>query len=629
MSGFVGIIHGDSPLQYKEIMEQMLNTIIHRGPHSKGIYSDDQVTLGLRKLDLSNEAEQPITTDGENVLVFNGKIYNDNEIREQLEQLGHTFQTTTDSELLLKGYNEYGVDILQKIRGTFAFCIWDRKQDLQLLSRDIFGVKPLYYTQNTTDGSILFGSEMKSFLPCPSFKKEINKDALRPYLTFQYSSMEETFLKGVYKLTPGSYMTIQNGKMNSQSYSELQFKETSETLDIHVKNIQTVLKDSVDLHKVSDVEVGSFLSGGIDSSYVAKLAQPEKTFSVGFKGYESIFDETSLAKALSEELHFENIQKHLTADECFQVIPKIQWHMDEPQSNLSSVPLYFLSEMASENVSIVLSGEGADELFGGYEWYKPSEKLEEYKKVPVGLRKMIASIASAMPQNRYTSFLQKGALPVEQRFIGQAFVWDEQDALDVLKEDYRHGPSVWDIVRPFYEKVKGEDDTTKMQYLDLHLWSTGDILVKADKMSMAHSLEVRMPFLDREVFKVASRIATKYKVSTTDTKIALRKAALEELPEAWAKRKKIGFAVPVRHWLREEKYYQMVRTTFEKSYVGEFFNQSLLINYLEEHYEGKANHARYVWTVYVFCMWYEQFFPEKCGIDQNRWSSNTEELVNS
>lgn len=615
MCGFVGFIHGETPLQYENVMKQMLNTIIHRGPDGEGIYSDERLTLGLRRLNLSEEVEQPITSDGENKLVFNGKIYNYKEIREQLEELGHTFQTNTDSELLLKGYNEFGVDILQKIRGVFAFCIWDKKRDVQLLARDIFGVKPLFYTQNTTDGSILFGSEIKSLLPHPSFKKELNKDALRPYLTFQHSSMEETFFKGVYKLTPGSYMTIQNGQMNIQSYWEFQFKETSETLDVHVKNIQKVLKESVDLHKESDVEVASFLSGGIDSSYVAKLAQPKKTYSVGFKGYESIFDETSLAKALSEELNFENKQKHLTADECFQAVPTIQWHMDEPQSNLSSVPLYFLSEMASKDVSIVLSGEGADELFAGYEWYKPSEKMEKYKKVPVGLRKMIAKIANAMPENRYTSFLQKGALPVEQRFIGQAFVWDEQDALEVLKEDYRQGPSIWDIVKPYYDKVKGEDDTTKMQYLDLHVWNTGDILVKADRMSMAHSLEVRMPFLDREVFKVASRIATKYKVSPTDTKIALRKAALEELPEEWAKRKKVGFPVPVRHWLKEEKYYNLVRNTFEQPYVGEFFNQARLINYLVEHYEGKANHARYIWTVYVFCIWYEQFFPEKCGLE--------------
>lgn len=617
MCGFVGFIHGTQPFQYKNFMKQMLETIVHRGPDSDGIYSDEKVTLGFRRLsilDLSTAASQPFSTENEDiVLVFNGEIYNYRELREELISYGHTFQTTSDTEVLLKGYIEYGTKVLQKIRGMFAFCIWDKKQNLQFIARDHFGIKPLYYTQHTTDNTILFGSEIKSFLPHPKFKKELNEKALRPFLTFQYPATDETFFKGVYKLTPGSFMLIQNGHIQIKSYWTHEFSPTTNSLDTHVQHIKKVLEDSVEAHSVSDVKVGSFLSGGVDSSYIAKLLKPDTTYSVGFQGYESMFDETSLAKALSEELQFENKQKHITADEAFEAIPKIQWHMDEPDSNLSSLPLYFLAELASKDVTVVLSGEGADELFGGYEWYKPSEKMEQYKKIPLPLRHILSAIAKSLPKNRYTNFLDNGAKSIEERFIGHAFVWQEDDALALLNGKYHKGPSVWDIVKTYYDKVQAEDDTTKMQYLDLHVWLPSQILLKADKMSMAHSLELRVPFLDKEVFKVASHIPTQYKVSTADTKIALRQAALDELPEAWAKRKKLGFPVPMRHWLREEKYYQMVRNTFEKAYIHEFFDQQLLLNYLDAHYEKKADHGRYVWTVYVFCVWYEQYFPEKCG----------------
>lgn len=618
MCGFVGFIHGSQPMPYKKIMEQMLKTIVHRGPDSEGIYSDDKATLGFRRLsilDLSSAASQPFSSeDGEVVLVFNGEIYNYLELREELKYYGYKFDTTSDTEVLLKGYLHYGIHVLQKLRGMFAFCIWDKKQNFHFIARDPFGIKPLYYTQNTTDNSILFGSEIKSFLPYPKFLKELNVQALRPFLTFQYSALNETFFKGVYKLTPGSYMLVQNDNMQIKSYWSHQLIPSIDTLETHVQNIKETLKESVNKHTISDVKIGSFLSGGVDSSYIAKLLKPDTTYSVGFKGYESMFDETSLAKTLSEELHFENKQKHITADEVFEALPEIQWHMDEPDSNLSSLPLYFLAELASKDVKVVLSGEGADELFGGYEWYKPSEKMEIYKKVPASIRHMLAVVSKAFPSNKYTRFLKNGPKTIENRFIGHAFVWQEDDALELLTEKYHVGPSVWDVVKPYYGRIQGADDATKMQYLDLHVWLPNQILLKADKMSMAHSLELRVPFLDKKVFHVASGIQTDYKITLADTKIALRKAALEELPEEWAKRKKLGFPVPMRHWLREEKYYRKLRQTFEKAYIREFFDQQLLLSYLEEHYEGKENHSRYVWTVYVFCVWYEKYFPENCDL---------------
>lgn len=614
MCGFIGYIHGTKTIDHRQTMENMLKTIVHRGPDSEGIHTDGEVTLGFRRLsiiDLSEEANQPLySADGNIVLVFNGEIYNYKQLREDLIAKGYEFQTKSDSEVLIYSYQEFGEEFVKKLRGMFAFCIWDKTKEQMMLARDGFGIKPLYYTNNTTDQTFIFGSEIKSFLPHPSFIKELNKDALRPYLTFQYSSMDETFFKGVFKLRPAHYMIVKNGEITKvQKYWDKKFHAKDNTLDYYVEEIRKTVKESVNAHKHSDVAVGSFLSSGIDSSYVTALLKPSKSFSVGFENYEKMFNETDHAKELSDILNIQNVRKYVSADEVFEQLPTIQWHMDEPQSNPSSVPLYFLCELAKkEDVTVVLSGEGADELFGGYLWYQKSKRLEAYEKVPFGLRKIIGSIARGLPENRLTDFLVKGSKTIEERFIGQAYVWDEEDALKVLKPEYRNGPSVYSITKPIYEEVPHEDDLTKMQYLDLHLWMPGDILLKADKMSMAHSIEVRVPFLDKKVMELAKNIPSKYRVNDGDTKIALRKAAYQELPEEWAKRPKLGFPVPIRHWFREEKYYNIVKETFQSDYAEQFFDTNQLMKYLDEHYNNQANHGRYIWTIYVFLVWYKRFF---------------------
>lgn len=614
MCGFIGYINGTNVIDHHQTIENMMNTIIHRGPDSGGIHSDDKVTLGFRRLsiiDLSDVANQPLySADGNIVLVFNGEIFNFQELRADLVAKGHNFKTQSDSEVIIYGYVEYGVEFVKKLRGMFAFCIWDKKNDLQFIARDGFGIKPLYYTENTTDGTFIFGSEIKSFLPHPSFIKELNKNALRPYLTFQYSSMDETFFKGVYKLPPAHYMLIKNGHKQIVQYWDKKFHAKEAPIEKYVDDIRTTVRESVDAHQISDVKVGSFLSGGIDSSYITALLRPDKSFSVGFSDYEDMFNETNLAKDLSDTLNIQNERKYISADECFEALPKIQWHMDEPQSNPSSVPLYFLSELASKDVTVVLSGEGADEIFGGYSWYQNSGKMQKYEKVPFGIRKALRGIAEALPKNQYTHFLVKGGQTVEERFIGEAVVWDEEDALNVLKPDYKNGPSVKSITKRIYDEVPGDDDVTKMQYLDLNLWMPGDILLKADKMSMAHSIELRVPFLDKEVMELAKNIPSKYRVNDIDTKYVLRQAAHQELPEEWAKRPKLGFPVPIRHWLREEKYYKMVKEMFTTDFANEFFDTKQLVGYLDEHYEGNANRGRYIWTAYVFLVWYKQFFVD-------------------
>ncbi|MBS4192656.1 asparagine synthase (glutamine-hydrolyzing) [Bacillus sp. FJAT-49705] len=614
MCGFVGFAHSNSEIDKKNTINEMMDTIIHRGPDSGESYTDENVAFGFRRLsiiDLSEEAGQPMFNEDKScVLIFNGEIYNYQELKKDLLEKGHIFKTDTDSEVLIHGYEEYGTDLLQKLRGMFAFAIWDTKKETMLLARDFFGIKPLYYTQNTADNSFIFGSEIKSFLKNPAFKKELNKDALMPYLTFQYSVLDETFFKGVYKLKPGHYMIYQKGKMEIKQYWNVNFDENENSLDHYINQINETMRESVDYHKISDVKVGSFLSGGIDSSYITALLKPNKTFSIGFKDYEGIFNETNLSKELSDILSIENYRKLMNADECFETLPTIQYHMDEPQSNLSSVPLYFLSKLAREHVTVVLSGEGADEIFGGYVWYQKSAKLEKYEKVPYSIRRILSKVGSALPQNKITTFLVKGGQKIEEKFIGQAKVFEEEDAFKVLKNGYKNGPTVQSITKQVFDQVKGKDDVTKMQYLDLKLWLPGDILLKADKMSMAHSIELRVPFLDKEVMSMASNIPSSLRVNREDTKYALRKASSEVLPDEWANRPKVGFPVPIRFWLQEEKYYNIVKDMFQSDIAKEFFHTDELMRYLDEHYTKKHNYARYIWTVYVFLVWYKKFFKE-------------------
>lgn len=614
MCGFIGFANTTSSFNKETVINEMMDMIVHRGPDSAGVHSDDKVTLGFRRLkiiDLSEDASQPMYNEDKTcVLTFNGEIYNFQELRKELEEKGHIFKSHTDSEVLIHGYEEYGVDLLKKIRGMFAFAIWDTKNESLFIARDFFGIKPLYYTQNTKDNSFIFGSEIKSFLKHPGFKKELNKDALKPYLTFQYSVLEETFFKGVYKLKPGHYMIYKDGQIETKQYWDPKFDEKENSLEYYVEKIKETMKESVAYHKISDVKVGSFLSGGVDSSYITSLLMPNKTFSVGFEVYEAIFDETDMAKDLSDILNIQNERKIISADECFEMLPTIQYHMDEPQSNPSSVPLYFLAGLAREHVTVVLSGEGADEIFGGYPWYQQSPSMEKYEKVPFALRRSVSNVAKMLPRNKLTNFLIKGGQRVEEKFIGEAKVFEEEDAYKVLKEEYRNGPSVGSVTKKVYDKVKNKDDVTKMQYLDLNLWLPGDILLKADKMSMAHSLELRVPFLDKEVMALASKLPSEIRVNNIDTKYALRVAANETLPDEWAKRPKLGFPVPIRYWMREKKYYEIIKEMFQSDMAKEFFNTDELIRYLDEHYTKKSNYARYIWTVYVFLVWYKKFFIE-------------------
>lgn len=609
MCGFTGFL--DNTSNKKEILNEMLDTIIHRGPDQVGEFINDNIALGFRRLSIIgvNNGLQPLfNEDNSLALVFNGEIYNYKELREELTNKGHIFKTNTDSEVLIHCYEEYKENMVHKLRGMFAFVIYDISNKNIFAARDHFGIKPFYYYLSDDNG-LIFGSEIKSFLKHPNFKKELNENALKPYLTFQYSVLEETFFKGVFKLQPGHFLTFKNGNLSTTQYWDINFNQQDMSLSQSIDSIENIVHESIKLHKESEVPVGSFLSGGVDSSYITANLLPEKSFSVGFK--QDRFNESNLAEELSNSLNIENIQKIITADECFENISDIQYYMDEPQSNPSSLPLYFLSELAREHVTVVLSGEGADEIFGGYEWYTDDKILKKYKKLPFIFRKSIANISKKLPQFKGRTTLIKGGSAVEDYFIGQALIFEEDEACNILNIKYQNSKSVKEITGPIYAKVKNQDDITKKQYLDLKLWLQGDILLKADKMSMAHSLELRVPFLDKEVMKVGESIPTIHKINNKTTKLALREAAINTLPEEWAKREKKGFPVPIRFWLKEEKYYNIVKESFISKYASEFFNTQSLINLLDNHYNNKENNARKIYTIYVFLVWYKRFFIDQ------------------
>ena len=607
MCGFVGFTNTKD--NSNRIIEDMMDKIRHRGPDSGGKYTDEDIALGFRRLsiiDITESGDQPIyNEDRSKVLLFNGEIYNFQSIREELVAKGHIFTTKTDSEVLLHGYEEYGEKLLDKLRGMFAFVIWDTKTKELFGARDFFGIKPLYYA--VMGDTFMFGSEIKAFLAHPDFKKELNETALENYLTFQYSPTNETFFKNVYKLPAAHCFKYKNGKLDVKRYWDISFNaDEKPDMEEWVNRISDTFKNSVEAHKIADVEVGSFLSSGVDSSYVASVANVDKTFTVGF-GEDEKYNEIGWAKKFSQYIGKENISKVISPEEYWGNIKRIQYHMDEPLADPSCIALYFVCNKASEYVKVVLSGEGADEIFGGYNVYKEPLGSHAYKSLPRFIRRGIGSVASHLPQKRGVNFLVRNGKDLEERFIGNAYMFTPKDRKKLLKIK-TNAPDPTVITAPFYDKVKDKDQITKMQYLDLHLWMTGDILLKADKMSMANSLELRVPFLDKKIMELAEQIPWRYRVSTENTKLAMRQAALRAAPPKTANKKKLGVPVPIRVWLKEDKYYGIVKDSFTSPAAEKFFNTDLLVKLLDEHREGKYDNSRKIWTVFIFLQWYAVYF---------------------
>lgn len=609
MCGFVGFTNKINDASI--VLGKMMDRIKHRGPDSDGKYVDEQIAMGFRRLsiiDLSDQGSQPIFNEDKSlVLTFNGEIYNYKDLREELVASGHKFYTQTDSEVLIHGYEQWGEDMLDKLRGMFAFVIFNKNTNEVFGSRDFFGIKPLYYAK--MGETLMWGSEIKSFLDHPHFKKELNTDVLETYLTFQYSPTTETFFKNVYKLPAAHCFTYKNGEMNVRRYWEVKFHaDNGPSLEDWVNRISDTFKNSVEVHKFADVEVGSFLSSGVDSSYVAAVANVDKTFTVGF-GEDEKYNEIGYAKEFSKYINKENFSKVISPEEYWNSLSKIQYHMDEPLADPAAVALFFVCQIASEKVKAVLSGEGADEIFGGYNIYHNPADMASYFKIPRPIRKAVGAVADKLPHKHGINYLIRGSKDLDERFIGNAYIFSEKERKDILSIK-TNAPDAMAITKPFYDKVRDQDQVTQMQYIDLHLWMTGDILLKADKMSMAHSLELRVPFLDRKVMELAEQIPVKDRVTETETKYAMRLAALQACPPQTAKKKKLGFPVPIRVWLKEDKYYNIVKDKFTSPQSAQFFHTDKLVQLLDDHRAGKYDYSRKIWTVFSFLVWYDVYFSD-------------------
>ncbi|WMJ24373.1 asparagine synthase (glutamine-hydrolyzing) [Paludicola sp. MB14-C6] len=609
MCGFVGFSGKCDNKQ--EVISKMLDKIVHRGPDSQESYVDDDIAFGFARLsiiDLEHGTQPLFNEDKSLVLIFNGEIYNYQDLRKDLIEKGHIFETQSDSEVLVHGYEEYKTELPNKLRGMFAFTLWDKKENKLFGCRDFFGIKPYYYAK--MNDTFFFGSEIKSFLPHPNFKKELNEEKLPDYLTFSCVPGYDTFFKNVYKLAPGHYYEYQNGEMKITRYFTPEFDmDETKPEEYFVDEISKTFKESVAAHKISDVEVGCFLSSGVDSSYVAcelSKLQDVKTYTIGFD--DARYSEAPDAKMLADELHVENFEKRVSSEEYFANVGNVQYHLDEPLANPSANLLYFVSQRAAEDLKVVLSGEGADEMFGGYNVYKEPLAIAKYQhKVPKFLRKMAAGIVKPMPEFKGRQFIIRGSQPIEERYIGNSNLFKQGERDQYLKNHYdSKAPQFY--TKPFYDKVKNLDDITKMQYMDIHVWMVQEILLKADKMSMAHSLELRVPFLDKEIFNVARTIPVKYKVSEANTKLAMRKAANREINPISANRKKMAFPLPLVEWLREDRYYNIVKKYFNNDTAKKYFNTDKVIELLEIHKAGKHNHARKIWAIFTFLIWHEQFF---------------------
>ena len=613
MCGFVGCIHGsdlnDHDLDYEKKIKEMNKLIVHRGPDDEGFFFDDHISFGFRRLSIIDveKGHQPLSYENERYwIVFNGEVYNYIELRDELIADGLTFETDSDTEVIIATYAKYKEKTAERLRGMFGFVIWDKVEKSVYGARDHFGIKPFHYAEE--DGNIYFASEKKSIYEILK-KKEINPVALQNYLTFQFVPDPETLTENIHRLPPGHYFTKPlNGEMEITRYWEATFAPIQKSEDEFAKAIKDVLYDSVEKHMRSDVTVGSFLSGGVDSSIIVAIARefnPKiKTISVGFEreGYSEI----DVAKETADRLNVENISEIITAQQFMDEFPRFVWHMDDPLADPAAVPQFFLAEIARKHVKVALSGEGADEVFGGYTIYNEPNSLKCIDSLPSGLKKGLNQLAKIMPEGmRGKSFIQRGTTPMEQRYVGNAKIFEEAEKKKLMV-NYLAGHPYQNVTKPFYDRSKGYDPIDRMQYIDIHTWLNGDLLLNADRTTMAASLELRTPFLDKEVFKVARELPSDIRIANGTTKYILRKAAESFVPDNVLYRKKLGFPVPIRHWLKDEMN-SWVKGIIADSQTDHLINKSYVLGLLEDHCAGKLDNSRKIWTVITFMVWHKLY----------------------
>ncbi|MGH3737298.1 MAG: asparagine synthase (glutamine-hydrolyzing) [Micromonosporaceae bacterium] len=598
----------------RDAIAEALENQHHRGPDETGVVDlGDDVVLSFKRLSIIDveHSHQPMRyADGRYTMTFNGEIYNYIELREQLiREHDATFDTEGDAEVILSAYHYWGADAVKRLRGMFAFVIWDRLERVAFGARDPYGIKPLYYTVD--EHGAYFASEKKTLLALRP-DRAVDGAGLSHYLTLQYAPEPESLHQGITRLECGYSFTYRpGGEVEPARYYRADFRPTpTDSPEALYQRIQDTLRESVRMHMRSDVPVGSFLSSGIDSTAVAALAREFNpnilTFTVGYDvpGYSEI----DVAQDSARWLEVTTIPTKIGPQEMMDHLPRIVWHLDDPVADPALVPLYFVAKKAAEHVTVVLSGEGADEFFGGYGIYREPLSLRHVERLPHALKRGLRALSRVIPPGvKGRSFLERGTTPIEERYFGNARIFTEAEKARLMRH-YDPAVQYTDVTKPLYAECAHLDDITKMQYIDLYTWLRGDILVKADRMSMAHSLELRVPFLDREVFDVAATIPPELKVTPKGgiRKYALRRALDGVVPPQIVNRPKLGFPTPTRVWLKHDMY-EWALEILSKSAAGELLDLEYARGLLEAHRRGEADHSRTVWTVLVFCVWHAIF----------------------
>ena len=626
MCGLLGMLTAHhNAVDFVPAIERALPCMRHRGPDEAGSWHDTDAVFGFNRLSIIDIAHshQPLQWGPEGepdryAMTFNGEIYNYVELRKELQDLGYTFNTSGDGEPILVGYHHWGKDVVKHLRGMFGIAIWDTKEKQLFLARDPFGIKPLYYA--TTDKGTVFASEKKCILEmAPELGLDLSVDyrAVEHYVDLQYVPEPESLHTHIRRLESGCIGTVtQEGVVKQERYFKPQFNVRGVVKgeeQVLFDRIARALEDSVEKHMRADVTVGSFLSGGIDSTAIAALAKRHNpnllTFTTGFerKGY----SEVDVAAESAAAIGVEHIVKIVSPEEYADAIPKIMWYLDDPVADPSLVPLYFVAAEARKHVKVVLSGEGADELFGGYTIYKEPLSLAPFEKIPSPLLKGLRKLSTVLPDGvKGKSLLQRGTTPMEERYYGNArsFSWEQlKRVMPGAKPEWDHR----DVTASIYAHSRDMDPVARMQHLDLFTWMRGDILVKADKMTMANSLELRVPFLDREVFAVAETIPHGLKITEGTTKYALRRAMEQIVPAHVLNRRKLGFPVPMRHWLAGDELYGWAQDTINASQTEDYFDKQALLQMLKEHRDGVSDHSRRLWTVLAFMVWHGIFVEKR------------------
>lgn len=627
MCGLLGILTGDGEAAaLTPAVERALPCMRHRGPDAAGTWCDDDVVFGFNRLSIIDleHSHQPLTwgpaDDPERyAMTFNGEIYNYPELRAELAGAGYEFRTEGDGEPILVGYHHWGEAVLEKLRGMFAIAIWDTRTRRLFLARDRFGIKPLFYA--TTGAGTAFASEKKSILEmAPELgldAADLDRRALVHYADLQYVPEPETLHAGIRRLESGCHATLApGGEVTQVRWFDPAFPIEPVPAggeQAVFDRIAAVLEDSVAKHMRADVTVGSFLSGGIDSTAIAALAKRHNpnllTFTTGFE--REGFSEVDVAAESAAAIGVEHIVKVVSPEEFAAAIPKIIWYLDDPVADPALVPLYFVAAEARKHVKVVLSGEGADELFGGYTIYKEPLSLRPFERLPAAALRGLGALGRALPEGmRGKSLLLRGTTPLERRYYGNA----RSFTFEQLREVLPWAPREWDhgeVTAPVYARSAGMDPVTRMQHLDLFTWLRGDILVKADKITMANSLELRVPFLDREVFEVAQTLPVDMRIAHGTTKYALRRAMEQIVPEHVIHRRKLGFPVPIRHWLAGDELHDWARDVIDESGTGDLIDKAAVRRMLAEHHPTRNDNSRRLWTVLAFMIWHGIFIEDR------------------